>query len=121
MKSLGRDARDHFRGHATPWERFADAKQPAGPRDGGEDRVGIERLDAAQIDHFDLDSAGRELLRDGQRLVDTRMLAAVRCAPPANKPTPAERDTCAPWLARAASARPTSTGSCPCSWVSWAC
>jgi uracil-DNA glycosylase len=24
--------------------------------------------------------------------------AAVRCAPPANKPTPAERDTCAPWL-----------------------
>jgi uracil-DNA glycosylase family 4 len=26
------------------------------------------------------------------------MLAAVRCAPPANKPTPQERDTCAPWL-----------------------
>jgi uracil-DNA glycosylase family 4 len=37
---------------------------------------------------------------DGQRLVDVRMLAAVRCAPPANKPTPAERDACAPWLAR---------------------
>jgi len=36
---------------------------------------------------------------DGQRLVDTRMAAAVRCAPPANKPEPAERDTCAPWLA----------------------
>ncbi len=35
---------------------------------------------------------------DGQRLVDTRIVAAVRCAPPANKPTPAERDTCAPWL-----------------------
>ncbi|MDQ3485494.1 MAG: uracil-DNA glycosylase [Actinomycetota bacterium] len=35
---------------------------------------------------------------DGQRLVDTRMVAAVRCAPPANKPTPAERDTCSPWL-----------------------
>jgi uracil-DNA glycosylase len=27
------------------------------------------------------------------------MVAAVRCAPPANKPTPGERDTCAPWLA----------------------
>ena len=26
------------------------------------------------------------------------MVAAVRCAPPANKPTPDERDTCAPWL-----------------------
>jgi uracil-DNA glycosylase family 4 len=35
---------------------------------------------------------------DGQRLLDTRMAAAVRCAPPDNKPEPAERDTCAPWL-----------------------
>jgi uracil-DNA glycosylase family 4 len=34
---------------------------------------------------------------DGQRLIRTRVLAAVRCAPPANAPTPAERDTCAPW------------------------
>jgi uracil-DNA glycosylase family 4 len=37
---------------------------------------------------------------DGQALVGTRMVAAVRCAPPDNKPTPAERDTCAPWLDR---------------------
>ncbi|PKQ24406.1 MAG: uracil-DNA glycosylase [Actinobacteria bacterium HGW-Actinobacteria-5] len=36
---------------------------------------------------------------DGQRLTGVRIVAAVRCAPPANKPTPAERDTCAPWLA----------------------
>ena len=35
---------------------------------------------------------------DGQALVGTRMLAAVRCAPPDNRPTPAERDTCAPWM-----------------------
>jgi uracil-DNA glycosylase family 4 len=35
---------------------------------------------------------------DGQRLLHTRMLAAVRCAPPANAPTPTERDTCSPWL-----------------------
>ena len=35
---------------------------------------------------------------DGQRLVGARMVAAVRCAPPANKPTTTERDTCAPWL-----------------------
>jgi uracil-DNA glycosylase family 4 len=37
---------------------------------------------------------------DGQRLIDVRMVAAVRCAPPANKPTPAERDACRPWLER---------------------
>jgi uracil-DNA glycosylase family 4 len=36
---------------------------------------------------------------DGQRLTGARMVAAVRCAPPANKPSVAERDTCAPWLA----------------------
>jgi uracil-DNA glycosylase family 4 len=35
---------------------------------------------------------------DGQRLLDARMVAAVRCAPPDNKPEPAERDACAPWL-----------------------
>jgi uracil-DNA glycosylase family 4 len=35
---------------------------------------------------------------DGQELVATRMAAAVRCAPPLNKPTIAERDTCAPYL-----------------------
>ncbi|MGW4425413.1 uracil-DNA glycosylase [Streptosporangium sp. NPDC004631] len=37
---------------------------------------------------------------DGQRLVGARMLAAVRCAPPANKPEPSERVACLPWLAR---------------------
>lgn len=37
---------------------------------------------------------------DGLALRDTRIFAAVRCAPPDNKPTPAERDTCAPWLRR---------------------
>jgi uracil-DNA glycosylase len=36
---------------------------------------------------------------DGQRLAGARMAAAVRCAPPVNKPSVAERDTCAPWLA----------------------
>jgi uracil-DNA glycosylase len=37
-------------------------------------------------------------LGDGQRLIGARMVAAVRCAPPQNKPTTEERDTCAPWL-----------------------
>jgi uracil-DNA glycosylase len=35
---------------------------------------------------------------DGQRLIGARMVAAVRCAPPDNKPEPGERDTCTPWL-----------------------
>jgi uracil-DNA glycosylase len=35
---------------------------------------------------------------DGQRLTGARMVAAVRCAPPVNKPSVTERDTCAPWL-----------------------
>jgi uracil-DNA glycosylase family 4 len=35
---------------------------------------------------------------DGQALVGARMVATVRCAPPDNKPTPTERDTCAPWI-----------------------
>src|SRR3954469_6433816 len=37
---------------------------------------------------------------DGLELTDVRVAAAVRCAPPANAPTPEERDTCSPWLAR---------------------
>ncbi len=35
---------------------------------------------------------------DGLELDDAYVLAAVRCAPPANKPTPEERDTCRPFL-----------------------
>ena len=39
-------------------------------------------------------SVGRD---DGLRLKDAWIAAAVRCAPPANKPTPEERDACLPW------------------------
>jgi len=34
---------------------------------------------------------------DGLRLSGAWVGAAVRCAPPANRPTPAERDRCLPW------------------------
>ena len=39
-------------------------------------------------------------LDDGLRLDGVWVSASVRCAPPANKPTPAERDACAGWLDR---------------------
>jgi uracil-DNA glycosylase len=37
---------------------------------------------------------------DGLRLTDAWITAAVRCAPPANRPSPAERDACLPWSVR---------------------
>ncbi len=35
---------------------------------------------------------------DGLQLRDAYVAATVRCAPPANRPNPDERDTCLPWL-----------------------
>jgi uracil-DNA glycosylase family 4 len=43
------------------------------------------------------ESVGRD---DGLRLADAYVSAVVRCAPPANRPTPAERDNCLPYLVR---------------------
>ncbi|WP_195210627.1 uracil-DNA glycosylase [Actinomarinicola tropica] len=37
---------------------------------------------------------------DGLRLTDAWITAPVRCAPPQNKPTPEERDTCRPYIER---------------------
>jgi uracil-DNA glycosylase len=37
---------------------------------------------------------------DGLRLRGAYVTAVVRCAPPANRPAPAERDSCLPYLAR---------------------
>lgn len=41
------------------------------------------------------EASGRD---DGLELQDIRVTSAVKCAPPANKPTPAERKACAPFL-----------------------
>jgi uracil-DNA glycosylase family 4 len=37
---------------------------------------------------------------DGLELRDCWLTSGVRCAPPANKPLPSERDACRPWLER---------------------
>ncbi|WP_354643653.1 uracil-DNA glycosylase [Kitasatospora camelliae] len=37
---------------------------------------------------------------DGLLLRGVRITDPVRCCPPENRPTPAERDTCRPWIAR---------------------
>lgn len=37
---------------------------------------------------------------DGQELRDMRMVAAVRCAPPQNRPAAEEKQVCRPWLQR---------------------
>jgi uracil-DNA glycosylase family 4 len=48
-------------------------------------------------------SASRD---DGLRLTDAYVAAVNRCAPPQNRPTPEERDTCLPFLVRELAALP---------------
>lgn len=43
---------------------------------------------------------------DGLELIDTRITNAVRCVPPENKPTPAEQNTCRPFLVNEIGAMP---------------
>jgi uracil-DNA glycosylase family 4 len=51
--------------------------------------------------HAGLASQGTSLHRDdGLELRDAYVTAAVRCAPPDNKPLPAERANCSSWLHR---------------------
>lgn len=43
---------------------------------------------------------------DGLSIRNCYITAAVKCAPPANRPSPAERDACAPWLSKEARVLP---------------
>jgi uracil-DNA glycosylase family 4 len=55
----------------------------------------------AALHRAGLASQPRSVARDdGMRLLGCRIAAAVRCAPPDNRPTPEERDRCRPYLVR---------------------
>ncbi|WP_200305118.1 uracil-DNA glycosylase [Streptomyces adelaidensis] len=55
----------------------------------------------AALHDVGLASRGTAVARDdGLELYGVRITSPVHCAPPANKPTPGERDTCRPWLVR---------------------
>jgi uracil-DNA glycosylase family 4 len=63
-----------------------------GDRSGDVLYASLHRCGIASVAH----SHGRD---DGQRLTGAYITAPVRCAPPANRPTTAERDACAPFFA----------------------
>ncbi len=56
---------------------------------------------------------------DGLTLSGVRVTAAVRCAPPANKPTPEEQAVCRPWLARELQLLPTVRVIVPLGAIGW--
>jgi hypothetical protein len=67
-EALRRDTRDDLGTDAAPRPRLADAKQTACAGDGCENRIGIERLNRAKIDDFDLVAILGEFLGGEQRL-----------------------------------------------------
>ena len=56
---------------------------------------------------------------DGQRLRDVRMIAPVRCAPPANKPLPAEKAACSGWFDREMTLLPEVEGIMALGGIAW--
>ena len=56
---------------------------------------------------------------DGQRLRDVRMIAPVRCAPPANQPLPAEKAACGGWFDREMTLLPEVEGIMALGGIAW--
>src|ERR1041385_2174199 len=63
------DARDDFRGYSAPWKCFANTEHPASPRHRRDNGVGVERLDAAQINDFKLSAFASHFFSDGERFM----------------------------------------------------
>ena len=72
MESFARDARDHFRGHAAPRETLRRRKAIGRSARPTRARCRYRAASRSQIDHFNLDSLGAELLRDRERFVHHR-------------------------------------------------
>ena len=64
VETFGRDAGNDLGRDSAPRERFTHAEETAGPRDRGEDGIGVEGLNGPQIDHLDLETFGAQSLRD---------------------------------------------------------
>ena len=69
---------------------------------------------AGYAEHETVSTAG-----DGQALHGVRMIAPVRCAPPANKPTPEEKATCSGWFDREIELLPELRGMLALGGIAW--
>ncbi|MFC6895948.1 uracil-DNA glycosylase family protein [Nonomuraea dietziae] len=99
---LGKACRGLGRGEPPPADRGPGARRARGNRTGRiftGDRSGDWLFASLYRTGFAVQETSVHA-GDGQRLVGARMLASVRCAPPANKPLPEEKAACYPWLQR---------------------
>ena len=83
-----------------------------GDRSGGWVYAALHR--AGYAEHETVSTAG-----DGQALHGVRMIAPVRCAPPANKPTPEEKATCSGWFDREIELLPELRGMLALGGIAW--
>src|SRR6476620_8422171 len=70
MESVRHHTGNHLGVDATPWPGFPDTKQTRGSGDRGEHGVEVKRLDASQVNHFDLNVFLAQLFRCSQRFVN---------------------------------------------------
>ena len=80
-KSLARHPRNDFGRHPAPRPCFAHTQQPPGARHARHHRIGVQRLDRAQVHHFDFPAFRRQFLRRFQRLLHHRAVGHNRQVP----------------------------------------
>ncbi len=70
VEAVGDDAADDFGADSAPWEAFGDGEESAGAGDGGEDGVGVEGFDAAEVDDFDFPAVVEEVVGGAEAFVE---------------------------------------------------